>query len=79
MSKADGNSLVGLPDVVKDTADATDTNKLKAIVNLNGEAALRLEMWARSMHLHPNVAAKQLLLESMVKKGLLTGNYRNYV
>lgn len=72
----EGKYLVNATDSpIIDTKAAEQTTRV--VITLQGEAAARLLMYAESMHLHKNVAAKELLIHGMVEKGLLLKKFLN--
>lgn len=52
-----------------------DVEKVTVTISLQGEAALRLQIWADQMHMTKSYAAKRMLLEGMIQNGLLLKSY----
>lgn len=55
--------------------DSVPVEKIRLTVSLEGEAAMRLSMWAHQQGMHKNLAAKKMLIAGMKDMGLLLKIY----
>lgn len=64
-----------MPDPLNSIDVDAPIERIRVTVHLEGEAAMRLSMWAEQQGMQKNLAAKKMLIAGMKDKGLLLKIY----